>query len=51
MRFYNSQHQFYAGIDLHARQMFVCIINSNGQVLFHKNMDADPNRLLPAIKP
>ncbi len=26
MRFYNKQHQFYAGIDLHARQMFICCL-------------------------
>jgi len=51
MRFYNKQHQFYAGIDLHARQMFICIIDSNGNTLFHKNMDADPSHLLRAIQP
>ena len=38
MRFYKNQHQFYAGVDLHARQMFVCIIDSDGNTLFHKNM-------------
>ena len=51
MRFYNKQHQFYAGIDLHAREMFVCIINSDGTILFHKNMKADPTHLLRAIEP
>ncbi len=30
MRFFNSQYQFYAGIDLHARKMFICIIDNNG---------------------
>ena len=34
MMFYKNQHQFYAGIDLHARQMFVCIIDSDGNILF-----------------
>ena len=27
MRFYTQQHQFYCGIDLHARTMYVCILN------------------------
>ena len=27
MRFYNQQHQFYAGIDLHARTLHVCILD------------------------
>ena len=51
MRFYKNQHQFYAGIDLHARQMFICIIDSDGSILFHKNMDADPAHSMPAIEP
>ena len=25
MRFYKNQHQFYIGIDLHARNMYVCV--------------------------
>jgi hypothetical protein len=26
MRFYTGQHQYYCGIDLHARTMYVCIL-------------------------
>ena len=51
MRFYNKQHQFYAGIDLHARNMFVCIIDSSGTIVFHKNMDANPEHLQRAVEP
>ena len=51
MRFYNSQHQFYAGIDLHARKMYICIIDNQGKKIFHKNMDADPLHLLQALEP
>lgn len=45
MRFYNEQHEFYVGIDLHARQMFVCVMDREGSVLFHRNMPADPTHL------
>ncbi|MDD7014493.1 MAG: IS110 family transposase, partial [Spirochaetales bacterium] len=38
MRFYKNQHQFYIGIDLHARTMYVCVINNLGETVFHKNM-------------
>ena len=31
MRFYTKQHQFYCGIDLHARAMYVCILNQDGR--------------------
>src|SRR3989442_13775169 len=27
MRFYTKQHQFYCGIDLHARTMYLCVLN------------------------
>ena len=28
MRFYNRQHRFYVGIDLHARFMHVCVLDA-----------------------
>lgn len=51
MRFYTNQHQFYCGIDLHARSMYVCIINHDGEILMHKNMKAAPEPFLKAIAP
>ena len=32
MRFYNRQHQYYCGIDLHVKTMYVCILDAAGQV-------------------
>jgi predicted NBD/HSP70 family sugar kinase len=37
MRFYNNSHPYYCGIDLHARLLYVCIIDSKGEVVIHKN--------------
>jgi transposase len=51
MRFYTSQHQFYCGIDLHARSMYVCILSHDGEVLLHRTMKAAPEPLLTAIAP
>jgi len=51
MRFYTQQHQYYCGIDLHARVMYVYILDSAGNVVFHKNMTAGPEALLRAIAP
>ena len=28
MRFYTTQHQFYCGIDLHAKKMYLCVLDS-----------------------
>ena len=30
MRFYATQHQYYCGIDLHAKKMYVCIMDREG---------------------
>lgn len=51
MRFYSHQHQFYCGIDLHARSMFLCIMDQSGEVLLHRNYRTNPDALLRAIAP
>jgi transposase len=51
MRFYTQQHQFYCGIDLHARTMYLCIVNREGEILVHRNMPAGPEPFLKAIAP
>jgi transposase len=51
MRFYTTAHQYYCGIDLHARVMYLCIISSSGEIVLHRNMKADPESLLKAIEP
>ena len=51
MRLYTKQHQFYCGIDLHARTMYVCILSQDGEVVLHRNMAARPDALLKAIAP
>ncbi len=30
MRFYNRQHQYYCGVDLHARSMFTQVLDHGG---------------------
>jgi transposase len=51
MKFYTQQHKFYCGIDLHARTMYVCILNQAGEVVLHRNMKTDPAVLLKVIAP
>jgi transposase len=50
MRFYLGEHRHYCGIDLHARTMYLCIVNSHGKVLLHRNMPARPEAFLAAIE-
>ena len=51
MRFYTNQHQFYCGIDLHARSMSVCMVSQEGESLVHRNIKAAPEPFLKAIAP
>jgi len=51
MRFYTNQHKYYCGIDLHARNLYVCIIDQPGHILVHRNIQAHPDYLMQVIKP
>ena len=51
MRFYTTQHQFSGGIDLHARSMYVCILDTAGTIVFHKDLPATPEHFLRAVAP
>ena len=51
MRFYTQQHPFYCGIDLHARSMYLCILDRDGQTVLHRNMPAAPEPFLTAVAP
>ena len=51
MRFYKQQHQFYCGIDLHAKTMHVCLVDQGGEILVHRNLKTEPDQFLSAIAP
>lgn len=51
MRFYTDQHKFYCGIDLHARSMYLCILDQEGNTMFHRNCKTTPDDFLRAIQP
>jgi transposase len=51
MRFYTQQHDFYCGIDLHARSMYLCILDRDGKIVLHHNMASAPEPFLAAIAP
>jgi transposase len=51
MRFYTKQHKYYCGIDLHARSMYICILDQAGKRLFHGKRRASPESFLKVIEP
>ena len=51
MRFYQQPHRFYCGVDLHARSMYLCIRDADGNVVLHQNLAAQADTFLAAIEP
>ena len=51
MKFYTKQHKYYCGIDLHARNTYLCILDEAGEIMFHRNMKTDRELFLKVIKP
>jgi len=51
MKFYSQQHRYYCGIDLHARKMYVCIMDQKGKIRVHENIKTDPQLLFELVFP
>src|SRR5262245_11181543 len=51
MRFYNQQHRFYCGVDLHARTLSLCLLDAQGAVVHHDTHPASSADFLQAIAP
>jgi predicted NBD/HSP70 family sugar kinase len=51
VRFYRGQHRYYCGIDLHARTMYLCLLDGDGKVLLHRRIPCRPEAFLEAVEP
>jgi hypothetical protein len=51
MRFYNQQHRFYCGVDLHARTLSFCIRDASRAIVRQQTIAADPQAFLQAVAP
>ena len=51
MRFYPNQHRHTCGVDLHGRNLYLCILDQEGQIRLHKRLRSDPELFLQAIAP
>jgi hypothetical protein len=50
-RCYSTAHRFYAGVDLHARTLYVHVLDRKGKTVFEQDLPADPKAFLAAIRP
>jgi len=51
MRYAQINAQYYCGIDLHARTMYVCVMDKKGNILLHRNMDNNFNEFKKYLEP
>ena len=51
MRFYTKRHRYYCGVDLHASSMYICVLDTEGEILVHRNLKSRPEVFLAAIAP
>ena len=51
MRVYTARHRYSCGIDLHARTMYLCVLDEHNEVVLHVNRPSTPEAFLRAIAP
>ena len=51
MQYATIDSDYFCGIDLHARTMYVCIMDKMGEILFRRNMKNDFSLLTRALEP
>src|SRR5262245_57457507 len=51
IRYYSGQHRFYAGVDLHARSMFLHVLDDQGKTAFARDLPPRPDAFLDPFRP
>ena len=51
MRFYQGQHRHTCGIDLHAKTMYLCVLDERGTICMQQNIPTSAAAFLAAIHP
>ena len=51
MRYLTATAASYVGVDLHARTLFVCVLDQAGTIKLSRNMPAKPEPFLKAVEP
>lgn len=52
MKFYTQSHSFYCGVDLHANNMYACVVDAEGSKRMHGNFNVrDTDEFLKSLRP
>ena len=47
MKYYKSTTEYNAGVDLHSRNVYLCLMDRMGAILAHENIRGNPSGGLP----
>lgn len=51
MRFYARSQTYTCGVDLHRRTMYLCVLDHEGGIVFHRKLPCRPGTFLAAVEP
>jgi len=51
MRFYQEQHRHTCGIGLHGRNLYLCVLDEQGDIRLHRKLRCDPELFLRPLRP
>ena len=51
MQYYTEQHRHTCGVDLHGRNLYLCVLDPDRQIVLHRRYDCDEEKLLRALAP
>jgi len=51
MQFYTERHRHTCGVDLHGRNLYLCVLDPDREIVLHRRVDCDEEKLLRALAP
>jgi len=51
MQFYIERHRHTCGVDMHGRNLYLCVLDPDRRIVLHRRVDCDEKKLLRALAP
>ncbi len=51
MQYYTERHRHTCGVDLHGRNLYLCVLDADREIVLHRRVDCDEGKLLRALAP
>ena len=51
MEYYTERHRHTCGVDLHGRNLYLCVLDPDREIVLHRRVDCDEEKLLRLLEP